>query len=396
MSDRQQPPDQRSGSDPTISPTWSPGTKRIVQGALLLLVLLLLYRVRGVLLPIVISMIVAYALEPFVRLLERQTRLRRNGAIALVYVLLLAILIAIPVGTIPRIVNQVNLFIENLPNYLLAIGEFLSRPLVIREVEIPLNELQIEEIYRSLSGNLIGILRSVGTQSFTLFGNLASVTLSTVAWILVILFISFYMVKDHRLLLSSVVDLLPESHHPEIYRLAEEINELWNAFFRGRLLLCVIVGLITFVIATIIELPNALVLAIIAGIGEFVPNIGPTLASIPAMLVAVFQYQASWLGAVTGPVWFVLIVLGLYIVVQQVENALLVPRIIGRQLNMHPMIVFIAALAGASAAGILGILLAAPVLATARLIIIYIYRKLNDLPPFPDMSIETPATTEET
>lgn len=81
--------------------------------------------------------------------------------------------------------------------------------------------------------------------------------------------------------------------------------------------------------------------------------------------------------------------------VQQVENAVLVPRIIGRQLNMHPMIVFIAALAGASAAGILGILLAAPVLATARLIIIYIYRKLNDLPPFPDMSIETPAAREE-
>jgi predicted PurR-regulated permease PerM len=88
-------------------------------------------------------------------------------------------------------------------------------------------------------------------------------------------------------------------------------------------------------------------------------------------------------------------VLGIYILIQQVENAVLVPRIIGRSLKMHPMVVFIAALAGASIAGILGLLLAAPVLASARLIFIYIYRKLNDLPPFPEKMVEESSAAQE-
>jgi predicted PurR-regulated permease PerM len=316
-------------------------------------------------------------------------------ALGIVYLIIIAVLVAIPVGTIPQIINQINVFATNIPDYLIAIGDFLSQPITIAGMQIPINELRLEEVYASFSSNLIDILRSVGTQSFSLFGSVASVTLSTVGWILVILFISFYMVKDHRLLLHSVVRLLPEAQQPEIYRLAGEINGLWNAFFRARLVLCVIVGVMTFIVATIIELPNALVLALIAGIGEFVPNVGPILASIPAMLIAAFQHNASWLGAHTGAFGFAMIVLLLYFLIQQVENNYLVPRIIGRELNMHPMVVFIAALAGASVAGILGILIAAPVLASARLVIIYIHRKLNDLPPFPDEAVAADATAME-
>jgi predicted PurR-regulated permease PerM len=384
----------REDKPTTVSPPWPPSTKRIVQAGLLLLAGLLLYRVRSVLIPIIVSMIVAYAIEPLVRNLEKNTRISRNLALGFVYTGIIIILVAIPVGTVPRIVSQLTIFLENLPGYLLALGEFLSRPLMIRNIEIPLHELRLEEIYQSLSMNLIGIAQAIGRPSFTIFGNLASATISTVGWILIILFISFYMAKDHRQLLDSVINLLPEDHHPEMYRLTREISAIWNAFFRGRLVLCIIVGAMTFVIATAIELPNALVLAIIAAIGEFIPNIGPTLASIPAVIVAVLQPESSWLGSQVGPMWFALIVLGLYLVIQQIENTFLVPRIIGRHLNMHPMVVFIAALAGASVAGILGILLAAPVLATLRLITVYINRKLNDLPPFPDMVVEAPITED--
>lgn len=384
-----------TGDTPTIvSPPWPPSTKRIVQVGLLLLAGLLLYRVRSVLLPIIISMIVAYAIEPLVRTLQKNVPISRNLALGLVYTVIIIVLVAIPVGTVPRIIDQFSIFLENLPDYLLALGEFLSRPLIIRNIEIPLNELRLEEIYQSLSINLIGIAQAIGRPSFTIFGNLASATITTVGWILIILFISFYMAKDHRLLLDSTINLLPEEHHPEMYRLVQEISAIWNAFFRGRLVLCIIVGAMTFVIATAIELPNALVLAIIAAIGEFIPNIGPTLASIPAIVVAILQPESSWLGSQVGPLWFALIVLGLYMLIQQVENTFLVPRIIGRSLNMHPMVVFIAALAGASVAGILGILLAAPVLATLRLITVYINRKLNDLPPFPDMAAAAPITEE--
>jgi predicted PurR-regulated permease PerM len=204
----------------------------------------------------------------------------------------------------------------------------------------------------------------------------------------VILVISFYFVKDYRQMWRSLVGLVPTDFQPDVYHLGKELTVLWNEFFRGRLLLCVIVGVMTFAVIRVIGIPNAFALSLIAGIGEFIPNVGPILATVPAVLVALFQADASWLGTMVGPVWLSLIVIGIYVVISQLENTILVPRVIGRSLNMHPIVVFIAALAGASVAGLLGILLAAPVLASGRVIFVYVYRKLNDLPPFPDLAQE--------
>lgn len=377
--------EQRPNEPYPVSPPWAPSTKRIVQTVLLVLVLALLYQVRALLWPLGVAFVVAYLLNPIVETLVREIGMSRNLALALVFVAIIAGLIAIPVGTIPRLLGQVSLFIENLPGYLIAFGEFLSRPLVVGDFVIPLNELRLEELYDALSSNIIEIISSVGGSSVILFGNLATFTLSTVGWLLVILFVSFYLVKDYRQMLASLAQLAPAGHRPDMERLIEELRLLWNDFFRARLVLCIIVGMMTFVLAAIMELPNALVLALIAGIGEFIPNIGPTLASLPAMLVAFLQFESSWVGRATGPAWFALIVLVVYVLIQQVENNYLVPRIIGHRLNMHPMVVFIAAVAGASVAGVLGILVAAPVLASMRLMFVYIYRKLNDLPPFPDV-----------
>ena len=383
--------EQRPNEPYPVSPPWAPSTKRLVQTVLLVLILVLLYQVRILLWPLGVAFIVAYLLNPIVEALVREAKMSRNLALALIYVAIIAALIAVPVGTIPRLLSQISAFFENLPGYLIAFGEFLSRPLVVGDFVIPLDELRLEQLYSSLSNNIINIVGSLGSSSVILFGNLATFTLSTVGWLLVILFVSFYLVKDYRQMLASIVQLAPAGHRPDMRRLIEELRWLWNDFFRGRLVLCLIVGAVTFVLAMIMELPNALVLALIAGIGEFIPNIGPTLASLPAMLVAFLQFQSSWIGRATGPAWFALIVLGVYVLIQQVENNYLVPRIIGHRLNMHPMVVFIAALAGASVAGVLGILVAAPFLASMRLIFVYIYRKLNDLPPFPDMVEEESA-----
>ena len=112
-----------TGDTPTIvSPPWPPSTKRIVQVGLLLLAGLLLYRVRSVLLPIIISMIVAYAIEPLVRTLQKNVPISRNLALGLVYTVIIIVLVAIPVGTVPRIIDQFSIFLENLPDYLLALG----------------------------------------------------------------------------------------------------------------------------------------------------------------------------------------------------------------------------------------------------------------------------------
>jgi predicted PurR-regulated permease PerM len=148
--------------------------------------------------------------------------------------------------------------------------------------------------------------------------------------------------------------------------------------------LCLVVGSIVFLVAVTLGLPSALLLAAIAGLMEFFPTIGPILAAIPAVIIGYFQSDSSWLGQITGPFWFVIIIIIIYVVIYQMENYVLLPRIIGYRLRLHPMVVILGALAGASVAGILGILLAAPFLASMRLIFSYIYCKLTDKPPFVD------------
>jgi len=128
-----------------------------------------------------------------------------------------------------------------------------------------------------------------------------------------------------------------------------------------------------------VGLPYAGVLGLIAGVMEFVPTLGPVIAMIPAVLVALFQ-GSSFLPL--GNFWFAVLVAGLYIVIQQIEGNLLLPRILGRSLNLHPLLVLIAIIVGGSLAGILGMLLAAPVLATLRIFGHYVFCRLYDRDPF--------------
>ncbi len=376
--------------DAHSSPRWKTSTKRLTITFLLVLALLAIYSIRSLLLPIIMAMVLGYVVLPIVDFIHRRTKVSRNVAIALVYLVIVAILIAIPVTTIPQLINQGNSLITNLPGYIEDVGAFFSKPIIIRDYTIPLDELPLEQVYEVLSSNLIDIIQTLGRQGFNIFGSVASRTISTVLWIIIVLVLSLYMVKDYRELWASIVTMAPNDYHGDLQRLGREISDTWNDFLRGQLILGTVVGTIVTAVALALDLPNALALGLLAGLLEFVPNIGPTVAAIPAVLLALFQSQVSWLGVLVGPFWFAAIVLGIYILIQQVENAFLVPRIIGRSLNLHALVVFIGALAGASIAGVLGILLAAPLLASGRLIFDYIYNKLLDRPPFPD--IEQPAS----
>jgi predicted PurR-regulated permease PerM len=370
------------------SPRWKTSTKRLVITTLLVLALLGIYAVRSLFIPIIMAMVLAYIVLPIVDFLHRRTRLNRTMAIALVYLVITAGLIAIPVTTIPQLINQGNNLITNIPDYIEDVGEFLNKPLIIAGYTIPLDQLPLEQLYDVLSTNLLDIIQTIGRQGFNIFGSVASRTISTVLWIIIVLVLSLYMVKDYRDLWASVIALVPTAYRTDLQHLNHEIGATWNSFLRGQLILGIVVGTIVTIMALIVELPNALVLGLLAGLLEFIPNLGPVIAAIPAVLFALFQNDSSWLGSSVGPVWFALIVLGIYTLIQQIENNFLVPRIIGRSLNLHTLIVFIGALAGASMAGVLGILLAAPILASSRIVIRYIYNKLLDLPPFPEVEVE--------
>jgi predicted PurR-regulated permease PerM len=130
---------------------------------------------------------------------------------------------------------------------------------------------------------------------------------------------------------------------------------------------------------SIIGVRNALVLGLVSGLLEFLPIVGPVVAGAIAALVAFFQ-GSNWWGL--DPLVFTLVVIAFFIIIQQLENNLLVPRILGNALSMHPVVILVAAVIGATLAGVLGILLSAPTMATLILLGRYVYRKVFDLPPW--------------
>lgn len=378
--DQELPPAVRD----SISPRWKSSTKRVVVLSITVLGFLAILRLSSFLIPLILSLLIAYILLPAVRILQNRAKISRNLSIAIVYILIAGILVAIPALTIPQLITETNNLIDETPTYFQQLGDYLDEPLRALGLAGILDQPSLGDISQDLGTNLIELIRAIGPQGFTLFGTLATRTLTTLGWFIIVLIISFYFVKDHHLFWKSIVNTAPEAYRADVRRLGNEISIVWNAFLRGQLILGITIFLVTLITALIIGLPNALILALIAGVLEFIPNIGPVLAAIPALLIALFQSDASWLGSIVGPVWYGLIVVGLYGLIQRIENVVLLPRIIGQRLNLHPMVVFVGALMGASIAGIFGILLAAPLLASTKLVLIYIYRKLLDKPPFED------------
>lgn len=371
------------------SPIWSSGSKRLILIILSLVALLLIFRVRILLPPFILAVILAYLVAPLVKAANEHTRIPRTLTIVLIYLVIIAALVAIPISTIPPIAVQVNGFITNIPAFLHQLSQLLSElqePIYItEEIVIPLNQLPLDQAFLSLSSNLLNIVQGFGGQTISIFGSVLGASLSTIGWVVLVLFLSFYMVKDHEQLFHSMLVLVPRNYQGDVVNLSAQISDLWNAFLRGQLVLCFVVGTIVFFVAVFIGLPNALLLALIAGLMEFLPTVGPVLAAIPAAFLGYFQNESSWLGNLIGPFWFVIVIVIIYTVIYQTENYYLVPRIIGHRLQLHPIVVVLGAIAGASIAGILGIMLAAPILASGRIVFAYVYAKLTDQPPFPDV-----------
>ncbi|NJM07741.1 AI-2E family transporter [Candidatus Gracilibacteria bacterium] len=200
-----------------------------------------------------------------------------------------------------------------------------------------------------------------------------------------ILFIFVFLSAIHLTLSAAryreaLVAALPEIYRPEIVELLHRIGRVWVAFFRGQVTLMIIIGLVVWVGLSILGVPGAMSLAIIAGLLEVVPNLGPVVATIPAVIVALLQ------GSTYLPVnnfVLALLVIGFYVLVQQLENSIIVPRVLGEAVELPALVVMSGVLIGGTSAGILGALLATPVIAMSREILSYTYRKLQGLPPFP-------------
>jgi predicted PurR-regulated permease PerM len=360
---------------------WSTSTKRTVTIAILVLLALVIYRFRDVISPLVIALLLAFILDPIADFLTDHLPLSRGAVTGLIFLILIVGMlgvVAAPVTVVPAIQRAVRRMQIDSTRIITDIGTYLEQPIEVGEYTFDLSD-----VYQELSATLRSFVSSVAQGTLDVVFNLASGAL----WLIIILMIAFYLVKDADRFIEQLDHLAPPGYREDIVCLRQQIEDVWNAFLRGQLLLGLAMIIITTVICMAIGLPYAVLMGLIAGVMEFVPNVGPIIALVPAALVALFQ-GSSFLPL--SNFWFAVLVVALYVVIQQIEGNLLVPRILGRSLNLHPMMVLIGIIVGGNLAGILGMLLAAPVLATLRVVGTYVFCRLYDRDPFAGLEEEPP------
>jgi predicted PurR-regulated permease PerM len=210
--------------------------------------------------------------------------------------------------------------------------------------------------------------------------------LSSIVWVIFILVVSFYLVKDSPGLFRWLDSLAPPAYREDFIRLREEINLVWTAFLRGQSTLALLVAMIFTLAGFTLGLPFAFAMGVLAGLLEFLTSIGHGIWLASAILLALFL-GSTWLPI---PDWvFALIIFGLHIFYQQFDLNYLIPRVVGRRVHLPPLVVILGIVAGALTAGVLGVVLAAPTIATARILGRYIYANLLDQDPFPETGERT-------
>lgn len=375
---------------------WDTNLKRIVLIGVVIGAIALLYISRSVVPNLVMAAILAYLIHPLVNRLAR--RLPRGLATILVYLAVIIVLVMTPIIMIPVIVQQIgtidirwNDIFVNLTQWVASFPQrYPAMSLFGLQIElqpwydyVTSSVAQLQATQAPSASALVNTITSAlgsATTVLGIAGGVASGIFTGLFALLLTLVYSFYMVKDAPGIRQWFDEKIPTHYQPEYQELATRVSLIWQSFFRGQLILSIVIGFTITALMTLVGMPGAFLLGLLAGVLEIVPNVGPILAMIPALLVAIFQ------GSSVLPVsnfTFMLITLAIYFIVQQVENNYFVPRIIGQSVNLHPLVILAGVIVGATQAGILGAFLAAPVLASVRVIGSYAHAKILDREPFP-------------
>ena len=345
---------------------------------LILLATILLYQLRQFLVPFILALLLAYILHPFVLRLQRWTGIRRGFAVAIVYIVLVLVLVAATTGLGIAAANRVADFGEFLSSISTDLPDFVKGLLALQFAIGPwvinLGEANLEPFVDGISSAITPLISQTGN----ILAGVAGATATFVGTSVLVLVIGFYLLLYLERFGWAVIGWVPVPYKSDASRIMTDIGSIWQSFFRGQLLMGLAVGTMTAVIMSILGVRNSIGLGVLAGVLEFIPIFGPWITAIVSVLVALFQETNPW--GLTQ-VSYALIVLAAGILIQQIENNFLYPRVIGQSLALNPLVVLLAALAAGSLFGIVGLLLAAPVVATGRLFLGYLYWKSVGVDP---------------
>ncbi len=371
---------------PEGTPKWSSTFKTIVGLVITGLLLAILINFRSLIGPLILAFILIYLLHPLAAFVNTHTRLSWRASVNIIYFSLLIIVLGLFTLTglavlqqIQSLITVVEGFVSNLPNLLQSLS---GRIIYIGPFSIDLTQFTDLGV---VGTQLVNTLQLIITRAGTIAGSLATATLSTIAWFFFVMIISYFVLSDAGKV-PSVMDYINiPGYNEDIQKMATALGRIWNAFLRGQLTIVIMVVSTYMVVRSILGVRYAIALAILAGLARFVPYIGAYVTYVILILVTLFQ-GGNYFNL--APMYYSLLVIALSVIVDQIYDNLVSPRIMGRSLGVHPAAVLIVALIAANLIGIIGLILAAPVLASATLIGRYIVRKMLDRDPWADYKEE--------
>lgn len=316
-------------------------TMTIFKVVLVGLVIWFLYTIRDVITILFIAFILSSALGPWVDWLEKR-RIPRVAGVVAIAVLVFGILSLAVVLLIPAVVEEVRQLTNRLPEIYTAItGKLFT---------IGGGQDQTE-ILATIERNLQAVTRGLVQLTSGVFGTLSTI-FGGVASFLTVLIISFYMIMEENGARKLIQSVAPVKYLPYLTQLIAKVQSKMGSWLRGQLLLSLIIGMLTFVGLSLLGVKYALSLAILAGFLEVIPFIGPVIAAIPAVFFAANE----------SPL-LALLTVALYLLIQQLENNIVVPKVMQQTIGLHPIIILVSLLVGARLGGIIGMIIAVPLTA---------------------------------
>lgn len=368
------------------SPRWSSTFKTIIGLTIAGLLMALLISFRSIIGPLILAFILIYLLHPLAAFLNTHTRLSWRASVNIIYVTLLVILIGSSTLTglaalqqIESLIKVVERFVNDLPA---LIERLAGQVILIGPYRIDLSQFTDLGL---VGTQVISTLQMLIGRAGTLAGSFATATASTIAWGSFVMVISYFVLADAGKVPNALDYVNIPGYSYDIQKMSMALGRVWNAFLRGQLTIVIMVIISYMILLSILGVRYAIAIAILAGLARFVPYVGPLITYIVMALVTIFQ-GGNYFNLV--PIYYTLLVIVLSIIMDQTYDNLVSPRIMGRSLGVHPAAVLVVAIIAANLIGLIGLVLAAPVLASATLVGRYVIRKMFDRDPWADYKEE--------
>lgn len=371
---------------PVASPRWGAMTKLVVALTFIAILAWLFSRFQSIIPPLMMAFILSYLLYPVASFLSRKLHFSWRAAVGAIFILFLILFLSLltvgGLGLVQQIQSLIRLIqnsLVELPQLVTSIADWFQTR---SPIPVDLNAFDLN----ALTDQLISVVQPLLGQTGQLLGTVASGAAQFFGWTAFVLLVSFFVLSESGGLRGSIIKLNIPGYNEDLSRLGRELGRIWNAFLRGQIIIFFLTVIVYFILLNILGIRYAIGLAFLAGLARFLPYVGPAINWIILVLVAYFQ-PFKLFGM--EPLAYTLLVLLLALFIDQIFDNLVQPRIMADVLKVHPAGVLVMALVAANLLGVLGVVIAAPFLATLQLFGQYVLRKMFDQDPWPEAESET-------